>query len=71
MSNEIEDLVAINREMEERIVRLEKLLNSLEKRSRYNQIALVSAIDKIDPTALPRGQGTAKLITGLEEEPQV
>lgn len=71
MSNEIEELEKLNREIEERIARLEKLHNSLEKRSRYNQIALVSAIDKIDATALPRGRGTAQLLTGLEEEPQL
>lgn len=58
-----------NREtLEQRIDRLEKKLLALEYRSRHNQIALVSAIDKIDETALPRGRETARLLTGMEEE---
>ena len=60
-----------NREtLEQRIDRLEKQLVDLKNRSRHNQIALVSAIDKIDATALPRGRKTARILTGLEEEPQ-
>lgn len=58
-----------NREtLEQRIDRLEKKLLALEYRSRHNQIALVSAIDKIDETALPRGRETARLLTGMKEE---
>ncbi len=70
MSNEIEDLVAINREMEERIARLEKLHNSLEQRTRFNQIALVNAVERINAKALQKGTEDAKLITGLAEAPQ-
>ena len=58
-----------NREtLEQRIDRLEKKLIALENRARHNQIALVSAIDKIDETALPRGRETARLLTGVKEE---
>ena len=64
MSNETEEL-------KREVARLQKLLDSLEQRTRFNQIAVVTALDKIDATALPRGKEAAQLLTGLEEEPKV
>lgn len=58
-------------ELKREIARLQKSLNTLEQRTRFNQIAVVTALDKIDATALPRGKEAAQLLTGLEEEPQV
>ena len=68
MANETEEF---NREtLEQRIDRLEKKLIALENRSRFNQVAVVNAIDRINPDALERGKRDAKLITGWEETPQ-
>ena len=60
-----------NREaLEQRIDRLEKQLVDLKNRSRFNDIALINAVDRISAEALQKGVKDAKILTGLEEEPQ-
>lgn len=70
MSDGIDELEELKREIEERIARLEKLHNSLDQRARFNQIALVNAVERINAKALQKGTEDAKLITGLAEAPQ-
>ena len=54
--------------LKQHIARLEKRLTILENRTKFNDIALINAVDRIDHETLQKGIKDAKLITGWEEE---